>query len=987
MNKKSVLLGACLLLGATTTFAQKRVTGRVLDAEGHPVAGATIRVEGAKTLTKTDADGHFTLTDLPATAKRLSVAYLGKATQTVSVSGNLNIVLQDDESLLDEAIVVGYGTGQKIGTVVGSVKKVGGEVVNNSAVPNVVDALQGQVAGMQVLSNTGDLGDLSEPPSINIRGIGSLSAGNTPLIILDGSPVSSSIFSMINDNDIESISVLKDASATSIYGSRAANGVIYITTKKGARGEKSRITLSQKIGWSQLANAIGNPMNAGELLDFQLENGVITPEAYAKYKEHGANTNWQDYKFDNAAPLYSTDLSLRGGSERSAYYVAASYTKQHGLTDDHFNRYTLRSNLDTKPKDWLAMGLHQGITYTDRKRNGYTYTGNGNTANHGLAAFMTPPYYDPYDPDYAAEHKVWGSGSYDTKYLEYLQPSTTNDIIYNGTAFLQLMPVKGLTLRSQLGLYAVDTRSSSKVSVEWPNATSGIARESHSRMAMWTITNTAEYKFRIGNDHAFTLLAGQEGIKTTSKSFGASGTGITDDRLSSLDNITTADLPSYSSYKYEYLSFFGRVDYSLKDRYFANFTIRNDQSSRFGAQNRSATFASGGLMWDITKENFMQSTAGWLTDLKLRASVGSTGNSEIGNYEHLGLITTTQYNGVSGWVFDQPSNPLLGWEKQLQGNFGLTATLVNRVHLDFNVYKRKTSNMLMGVPLPYTTGFSAQAVNVGEMSNKGIELEVSYEAIRTRDAFLTIRATYGYNSNKIDKLFYDLNEWPMLGSLTNYIVGKSLNFYMPIYAGVDKEDGAPMWYKVGHKGNPVHTFNPETMTKDANMLDDLYQDTGKKLYAPHNGGFGISAGWKGLTLNADFSFVLGKYMVNNDYFLAASSGNAINGFNQDRDMLNIWKKPGDCTDLPAFKYDTQFDTHVLENASFLRLKNLSLSYDLPQSLLAPTRVISGVRLNFTARNLFTVTKYRGLDPETDSNLTYGTFPATRQFILGIDVAF
>ena len=293
--------------------------------------------------------------------------------------------------------------------------------------------------------------------------------------------------------------------------------------------------------------------------------------------------------------------------------------------------------------------------------------------------------------------------------------------------------------------------------------------------------------------------------------------------------------------------------------------------------------------------------------------------------------------------------------------------------------------MLMSVPLAYTTGFSSQMMNVGELSNRGVELEVNYDVFRSRDAFFNIYANYAYNDNKIDKLFYGLKEWPMLGYLTNYVVGESLNFYMPIYAGVDKNDGAPMWYKVGKKGGVQHEFDPETMTKE--FSDDLYQNTGKKRYAPHTGGFGISAGWKGLTLNVDFSFTLGKYMVNNEYLLATSSRNARSFLNQDKDMLHIWKKPGDIALLPGFQYETQFDTHVLENSSYMRLKNLSLSYDLPQRWLEATRFFENIRFSFTTRNLLTVTKYRGADPELDSNIGLGSYPATRNFTLGVEVTF
>lgn len=988
MNKKLVLLGAGLLMTAATASAQKLVSGRVTDTHGEPVMGATVRVPGTKVITTTDANGNFKLKGVPATAKKISVSYIGMQPTTVSVAGNVQVVLKDNE--LGEAVVIGYGTAQKVGTVVGAVKKIGSEQVADKPSSDISDALQGKVAGLSVSSMSGDAGAVGVT-SIRLRGVGTISSAtsNYPLIVIDGSPADPTMFSMMSDKDIESITTLKDASATSIYGSRAANGVIYITTKKGRNNEKTQIQLSQKIGWSQLANQIGNPMNASELLQFQLENGLITSQQYQTYKAHGANTNWQKYFFDNAAPMMNTDFSIRGGSENTTYFVSSSYMKQDNLTQvGHLKRFTLRTNLETKAKSWLTFGIKQSIAYTDRLSDFYTNASMGRYANNLVnSAYMFPTYWDPFDEASAAQHKyLYAPNSlYNNKWLLEQEPEKNNDIVYNGVAFAQIQPIKGLTIKSQLGLYADDTRSTLSRYTTYPDAATGSAQESHNRTSMWTITNTAEYKFNIGNNHAITLLVGQEGIKGQGKGFSAMGSGITDDRLSNLGSVTDYSKPGYSSYKYEYLSFFGRADYALMNKYFFNFTIRNDKSSRFGKHNRAADFLSGGVMWRLSDEAFMANAKSWLTDMSIKASIGTAGNSEIGNYSSLGLITTTQYNGNSGWVLAQPSNDELGWEKQIQCNIGINARLFDRVDIDFNVYKRKTKDMLMSVPLAYTTGFSSQMMNVGELSNRGVELEVNYDVFRSRDAFFNIYANYAYNDNKIDKLFYGLKEWPMLGKLTNYVVGESLNFYMPIYAGVDKNDGAPMWYKVGNKGGVQHEFDPETMTKK--FSDDLYQNTGKKRYAPHTGGFGISAGWKGLTLNVDFSFTLGKYMVNNEYLFAASSGNTKSGYNQDKDMLHIWKKPGDIASLPGFQYETQFDTHVLENSSYMRLKNLSLSYDLPQRWLEATRFFENIRFSFTTRNLLTVTKYRGADPELDSNIGLGSYPATRNFTLGVEVTF
>ena len=988
MNKKLVLLGAGLLMTAATASAQKLVSGRVTDTHGEPVMGATVRVPGTKVITTTDANGNFKLKGVPATAKKISVSYIGMQPTTVSVAGNVQVVLKDNE--LGEAVVIGYGTAQKVGTVVGSVKKVGGEKVENNPTANVADALQGKVAGLQVLNNSGDAGDINNA-SIKLRGTGSFTASNTPLIVIDGSPAGTGMLAMLNDKDIESVTTLKDASATSIYGSRAANGVIFITTKKGRTEEKAQITISQSVGWSQLANAISNQMNSSELLQFQLENGIITPDQYQTYKLHGANTNWQKYYFDNAAPMYNTDFSLRGGSGNTTYFVSASYKSQNSLTKvGHLKRYTLRSNLDTKPKQWLNFGLKQSVAYTDRLYNPDVSREElvANTGNAVCAAYLYPSYWDPYSEEAKKTHYITFANAVDPMWQRQMMPATINDIIYNGVAYAQIQPVKGLTIKSQLGLYASDGRIFQATNPTIPDLNGvGSAAASSSRSSMWTITNTVEYKFNIGEKHAITLLAGQEGIKGSSKGFDASATGITDSRLLNFAGATTPNMPTYSSSKYEYLSFFGRVDYALMNKYFFNFTVRNDKSSRFGADNRAANFLSGGVMWRLSDETFMAATKSWLTDLQVKYSVGSTGNSEIGNYRSLGLTGKTQYNGDAGLVIAQPSNKELGWEKQIQSNVGLTARLFDRVNIDVNYYNRKTKNMLMSTPLAYTTGFSSMMLNVGQLTNNGVEVEVSYDAFRSRDAFVNVYANFAYNANKIDKLFNGQQSWDRPSYYLSYVVGKSINYYMAEFAGVDKNDGLAMWYTKGNHGNgkTVHEFNPETMTKT--YSNDLLQDVGKAYYPNMNGGFGFTASWKGLSLNADFAFVLNKYMLNIDYQFSTNNANAKQGFNQSRDMLKMWKKPGDITDIPSLATENVFDTRVLQNASFLRLKNLTLSYSLPQQWMQATRFFDSVRIYATARNLFTATKYKGGDPEKDGNISLGFYPGTRQYMLGVEVSF
>ena len=990
MYKKLLFVFLIAFVGVVSMSAQKRISGTVVDEQNEAIPGANVKVAGTHLITVTDAAGAFTFSNVPSSAKTLQVSCIGMEPTTAAATNGVRIVMKMKDNSLEEAVVVGYGTGQKIGTVVGSVKTVKSDAINGKPAVNVADALQGQVAGTQILNNTGDVADFTNM-SINIRGVGSLNGGNDPLVVIDGSPAGSAALALLNSNDIESISILKDASATSIYGARAANGVMYITTKKGKRGEKAQIWVSQKMGWSMLANSISNPMNANELLDFQLENDIISVAEYMDYKKQGFNTDWQDYFFRKDAPMYQTDFSVRGGSEKTSYFISGSYMKQAGLTYQNMvKKYTLRTNIDSKVNDWFQTGISQNITYTDRHKDGYAGNGSGNVYSPSTGSYMYSPYWsNQEDGDHIFPNSP---GVYNTRYLLDVQPGKVYDITYMGQAYVQLQPIRlehhQLTWKTQLGLYASDSRSQNQLLPGTIIDPEGLGDRSRStaRSSQWTITNTLEYKFKHSENHLLTLLAGQEGIRYDYDAFSAAASRFTDERFPLLGQGPKYEAPGESNAKYEYLSFFGRADYALFGKYFFDFTIRNDASSRFGNGKRNALFLSGGAKWNLKAEEWLEYVS-WLKDLNMKVSVGSTGNSEIGNYEHLGLVGQGLYGGEPSWAYTQAANPNLQWEKQIQFNWGFDVNFLDIVNLDFNVYKRKTKDMLLGVPLAYTTGFSSQMQNIGEMTNRGVEIELNVDAIKKKNGMLSFRFTYGYNVNRIDKLFHGVQNYPIKAALLSYVVGKSLNYYLPIYAGVDKEDGAPMWYKVGYNGDPVHEFNPETMTKNELELDNLYQNTGKSRYAPHNGGFGITASWKGLSLIADFTFCLGKWMVNNEYFFAASPGNAANGWNQSKDMLNIWKKPGDLADLPAYHYDYQFDTHVLERANFLRLKTLTLCYDLPKNWMEATGFISNVRFNFTGRNVFTVTPYRGADPEISSNISYGNFPATRQFTIGVEVTF
>ena len=614
--------------------------------------------------------------------------------QELPIKQTMNVILKPDTETLEEVVVLGYGSGKKIGSIVGSVAKVNSEKLSAKPVANAMDALQGQVSGLQVYTSSGEPGSSS---SSYIRGVGSLTADNEPLYVLDGTPVSSSVMVMMNPNDFESVTVLKDASATSIYGSRAANGVIYITTKRGKIGEKAVITASGNYGTARLARRVSNPMNSTELLNYQLSHGIIKQETYDKYINSGIDTNWEDYFFKDDAPTYQANLSIQGGSNKTMYYVSGSYYFQDGITPrSEYNRYTFRSNLESRPTDWLRFGANFGATYDEQQTSLFTYQGSNNLNGGIFGTILNPTYYNPYGEDGSKLDVIPGLNRYSPYYLSDKQPSSSNTAQLDGTAFIQLNPIEGLTIRSQFGIEAYDFRQTSKRLASHPNATQGgYTYEAFRRNAKLTITNTAEYNFKIKDIHDFTILIGQEGIKNDYQRFGSETTGQSDDRLSMLEAGTAATLLGADEndlYTYQFLSFFGRINYALNDKYFADFSIRNDASSRFGKDNRNAIFMSGGLMWNMKKESFLEDV-NFLSDLKLKASIGTTGNSSIGNYDHLALVGTNLYNAQGGWKINTPGNGDLGWEKQTLANIGIEASFWNKYRIELTYYNKKTSKI------------------------------------------------------------------------------------------------------------------------------------------------------------------------------------------------------------------------------------------------------------------------------------------------------
>ena len=979
-----------LLVVTAAAYAQDiTVTGTVTDAStGEGIAGATILLQGDATRwVMTDAMGAYTIS-VPSDGV-LEVRFMGYTTQEIPVNGRstVDVSMEIEAEMLDDVVVVGYGSARKISSVVGSASTVNKKVIANRPSANAGDALQGQVSGLQVFTSSGEP---SEDVTMRLRGVNSINAGTEPLIVLDGAPVSSSVFNALNSNDIESIVVMKDASSTAIYGSRAANGVIYITTKKGTKGEKPVVNLRGQYGFSTMMEHKIDLMDSNEWFTFQKmmdPNFTLTPEMELA-QTLGINTNWREYFFRETAPVWSADLSVSGASDKTDYYFSLGVFDQEGtLPMSSLARYTFRSNVNTRVTDWLKMGANIGVSYQDYITNGFASWSDNFDYNPTHASNYYLPWQTPYEiktdeqgnsyVDYSSERNYFPETNlYNIYYLIDLQPASYTTARLNGSTYLELTPIKGLTIRAQQNLEAFDYRMKSYAKPEDPFIDQGTHAESFQRYYQMTFTNTAEYRFNVAEKNEFIILAGQEAILNKSDQFGATANGLTDWR----NNLLTQGDPaltrlSNSISEATFNSYFARLSYNYDSKYYIDASWRIDGSSRFGTDSRYANFYSVGAMWDIKREEWMQGVS-WIQDLRLKASYGTTGNASIGNYEWIGTIDQYGlYNSAMAWGLGTPENLNLTWETVEALNIGVSARLWNFMDVNVEFYNKMTHDLLMGIPYSYTTGHGSGAGNAGSMLNRGVDVDLSFDVIQTRDIYFNIKANFNYNYNEITELFGGRSEYTVPGTGVSYQTGYPYGeFFAVRSAGVDPRDGMQMWYD-----------------KDGNITKNYSNDyavmTGKQRYAPWAGGLQLNFQWKGLYVGADFTWVADKWVFNNDkWFLTNPTQFPM--FNMTTDMLNIWTEPGDVTNIPALSSTRHIDDDTLyENASFLRLKNLQISYSFPQHWMDRTGFLAGARIYAIARNLFTITGYTGYDPEIDTNVQMGNYPNTREFTFGVELTF
>ena len=979
--RKSILLFVlfALLNIPLMLFAQSgyKVKGHVVSAEDNePMVGVSILEKGTTNGVITDIDGNYTLEIKGTASATLLFSYIGMQSQAHEVSaktGTLNVRLVSDAALIDEVVVVAYGTRKK-GTIAGAVSTVKAEKLENVPAAGFDQSLQGQTPGLSVISNSGEP---SKAAVFQIRGTNSINSGTSPLFILDGVPISSADFNTISPGDIESISVLKDASSTSIYGARAANGVVVITSKRGLAMDKAKVTLRGQWGFSQLASGDNwMMMNTPERIQFEKEIGLDTGKDYDLLSR--TDINWLDKVFNDRAPLQSYELSVNRATDRLNYYVSGGFYDQDGIAQSStFRRYNMRANAEVKASNWLKIGTNTMMAYEEIAQ-----------AEEGDMALYTPisgsrfmlPYWNPYNADgsLASENDGTWKGTGQNP-IEWMANNPVEHKKYKllSTVFVDITPVKNLTVRAQFG---ADYSHSTSFMKSYPsyiiNNNSGRAGRSSSDILNLTETLTANYRWTLKDDHSFNFMLGQEGIDYRSTGFQVVTRGQTINRLTNIASGTRASSWQDANTEHAFISLFFRTEYNYKDLYYAEVAARTDASSRFGKDHRWGAFWSLGFMWNIKNEAFLKDVE-WLTGAQIKLSTGTSGNSTIPDYDHLALVSgNANYLDQAGLYPLQSGNEDLGWEQTWANNIGMSVGLFNRLNVNLDFYHKKTTNILMFVPQSYAmTGESGHWDNIGAMMNRGVEVAVDGDVVRTKDFTWNMSANFSYNKNKLLELYNGVEEYVNSTTGLKYMVGHPVTeFFLNRYAGVNPANGDALWY-----------------TADGEITTEFREEdkimTGKAYESPWAGGFGTTLMWKGLSLSAQFSWMAKRYVMNNDRFFEESNG-IYSTYNQSKRLLyDRWKKPGDITDIPRYDVVAKLDDRFLENTSFLRLKNLTLAYSLPQSLLRKANFFSTARVYLQGQNLLTWTGFTGLDPEVASNIYRAQYPASRQFTLGVEVSF
>ena len=1066
MKRKLMLLLACLFVGIGLVTAQTQtVTGVVISEEdGQPVIGASVRVADTQLGAITDVDGKFQIPNVPSSAKTLVISYIGMQTVEVAVKPNVKVFLKSNTELLDEVMVVAYGTAKK-SAFTGSATVVGSDEIGKIQSSNVANALTGKVAGVQLNTSSGQPG--ATTPSIRVRGISSINAGNDPLIILDGAPYDGDL-NNISSQDIESMTVLKDAASNALYGARGANGVIIITTKKGTAGQ-ARVTVDAKWGSNSRAtqdyNYIKSPAQYYEMYYGALKSYFVNEQGMTDAAAHvSANTNMltsgdyglgynaytipqgqyligtngklnpnatlgnvvnyngQDYMImpDNwLDEAYSHGLrqeynvSVSAGTDKSSFYASISYLNNEGITaKSDYERLTGRLKADYQVKDWLKFGANMSYTHFDANSLGEDGASNSSGNIFAYATQIAPIYplyvrdgqgnimkdsngitvYD-FGNNNAGLSRPFLSGG-NAYAANLLDTNNAEGNAMTATGFAEIRFLKDFKFTWTSGVAIDETRSTSFTNPYYGQyaSSNGIPSKAHTRNLSYNHQQLLNWKRSFGSNNLEVML-GHESYRYKYYYLYASKSNVFDPTNTELAGAITENGSNSYVTDYNTEGYFARLQYDFAEKYFLSGSYRRDASSRFHPDNRWGNFWSAGAAWIISKEDFFD--VDWVDMLKVKASYGSQGNDNIGNYLYVNTYTIVNAGGSPAANPSTMGNKDITWETNGNFNAGFDFELFKgRLSGTIEYFFRKTSDMLFSFPLPPSFGYKSYYANVGDMTNQGIEAEFNATAIKTNDFTWDINLNLTHYKNKISYLPEERKTMVVDGvpgySSGNYYYGEGeplFTYRIKKYAGV-AEDGQALYYK-SVKDENGNVIGQETTTK----YDDAdYYLCGSALPDVY-GGFGTSFSYKGFDLSADFTYQIGGLVYDSDYAgLMAPPTASSKGTNFHADLLNAWTPENTSSNIPRFQFGDNYATassdRFLTKASYLSLQNINFGYTLPANVTRNVG-IEKVRVYLTADNVWVWSKRQGLDPRQSisGSVTNSYYAPMRTISGGITLTF
>jgi TonB-linked SusC/RagA family outer membrane protein len=985
MTKLTAMLVAYLCM-AGALYAQKQVTGKVTDAkDGSPLAGVSVKAKGASLGTSTGLDGNYSI-QLPEGIKSIIFSFVGYDDQEVEVTGNtLSISLGQNTKSLSEVVVVGYGTRAKK-DVTSSIARITAKDFNNLPLPSFEQALQGRTSGVFINSGSGKLG---QALNIRVRGISSISANQQPFVVIDGVPVvNQSIGSntepdnplaTINPDDIESIEVLKDAASSAIYGSRASNGVLLVTTKSGKLG-KSKVSAGFFTGWSRPTRKreFLNAAQYKELFTAAAENmGYDAAEEFeAETATNDWNSNndvkWSDQAFQKGYVRQYT-ASLSGGDARTKFLVSASYNDQKGIIlANRLTRGTGRVNIEHAINSIFKVGTNLSLAQSDN----YSVPSDN--------AFSNPLQLNAIPPVQALRG---ADGLYNntTIYYNNLIEREGNNKTLNKTyrtisnAFLEVTFNPYLRFRSQAGIDFNNLQESTFLGRRTlDGAPDGYSFSNQVTASVFTNTNTLSFNKSIGENHTVDALVGIEYQKGQTSGSSVTGLAFPSDRFTKIASAAIISGGSSTESPFSFMSYFARANYKLLDKYLLGGSIRYDGSSRFGKDNKYGAFPSVSAGWIVSQEKFLQNSKA-VSFLKIRASYGLTGNAEIGNFSSRSLYQAAAYSSISGLVTSQIGDPNLKWETTNQFDAGLDFGFFNnRISGEFDVFSKKTKDLLLNVPTPAINGYTFITKNVGDMTNKGIELVLN-GTILTGAFRWTTSVNISTYRNEVTRLVTPVSATGR--TLGRLAVGAPFGqFYSKKYIGVDPTNGDALY--LGADGKPTSDYGAGIDTVLGNPNPDYY------------GGWNNRFSYKGFDLDIQCQFVKGGDLYNIAGLFQSVNGDYFD--NQSVDQMDYWKAPGQVTSIPQPRlYEGNGagkSSRWVQDGSYFRVKSVNFGYNIPRSALKSIKFESA-RIYVSANNLFTFTKYDGYDPEVNTqyvgNVNLGhdfyTPPQARTITIGINV--